>query len=363
MQKFLGDSGYALKGEAKVRDGILFICESIGSFNLASRIVAGFKFECKIYLYLPKHLYESNYSNAVHFDFYTSDLYAIPGLLQHIKLVVFGAHESTPYCRASIAIGYLAKQTETAYVSLQHGWIQPGLNFQTDLRRIGFSGIGSDNSRSLYRFSKILTFFGANGIGYPAPLEEQSEIKEVGSRCVVATNFNWGVYSQNEIISFGKTIEAVRNAFPDASIVHRPHPAERSQGISSNFLRLVQKFGVSDCAELPASIDLGWPNLVITTPSTIALDYICIGIPTAIYCPEKFENHIADLKLNRISFKDFDSLQELLVCDNLVSGVSLPLFPNKSFKDFIDSLECRKNNYSLSEEVFIRYCEMVIAKI
>jgi|GEM_PF-6355790 len=343
----------------QVRNGILFVCESIGSLNIASRIVRNYNFRCPVYLFVIEKLLENNQEIIENFGFYTTDPHTLPGLMQKIKLVLLGAHESSPHCRISNAIGFLAKQTGTAHASLQHGWIQPGLNFWTNIKNIDYRGFNTDNSRSLFHFSKILKFFGATGIGYPQPLNKPPIASGTIEKIIIATNFNWGVYHQQEIKTFIESTHSVRSNFPNSLIVHRPHPAEKNPQIQDAWDETYKNCKIQSIAECEDSRDLLWPSLVISTPSTIALDYICLGIPTILYAPEKFQRHINDFSLEGISYNNPIELQALLDRIPDIRRAAIPKFPTDIFEHTLLELYRENQQYNLSEDTFFTYCERI----
>jgi len=342
-----------------MRDGIFFVCESLGGLNLAARMVSQFNFNCPTYVFLPEKLLKSNFDMVLSFDFYTANPQTIPGILQWIKLVILGAHESTPHCRISNAVGYLAKATNTSHVSIQHGWIQPGLNFKTNTPNIDYKGINTDNSQSLFHFSRVIRFFGKDGIGYPSPEIKTAESLSHRNRCIVATNFNWGVYSTEDIATFCDCVAGVRLEYPDAKMVHRPHPAERSQGINDEFVKLCTEIGMEDTSDCPGSEKLDWPDLVVSTPSTIVLDYISTGVHTVVYAPHIFKSHISELQLEIVSFKDLESLRSALKVEMAAVKEKILPFPSDAFAGQISALYGANNEYMLDENIFARYFELL----
>nr|WP_314571208.1 hypothetical protein [uncultured Pseudomonas sp.] len=345
-----------------IRDGIMFICESKGSFDIACRMIRRFDFKAPLYLYASNKILESSDQSYLQlFDHYTSNFLTIPGILKHIKLVFLGAHESTPHCKISNAVGYIAKKTHTSVVSIQHGWIQPGLNFNTKIKNIDYTGVNTDNSRSLYHFSSILNFFGENGIGYPAPNHKKNKEKAVetgNNRIIIATNFNWGVYTENEFEEFSQAITMMCKYLPNSSIYHRPHPAERN-ATKSRLLHDDTGRPILNFHENPLACELDWPTVVITTPSTVALDYITTGIKTLIYTPKIFTSYIEELNLHASSFENGEEMLELLDANHKFSSSKIPLFPSSNFSDLIESLLLSTKDFVLSEEDFIKYCTFV----
>lgn len=340
------------------RTGILFICESAGSLTIAHRIVTQYKFDCPLYLFTLEKLLQDNEYVIDAFDYFTTEPYTLPGTLSKIKLVLFGAHESSPHCRLSNAIGFLVKKTRTAHASLQHGWIQPGLNFETSTKRLDYRGFETDNSKSLVHFSDVLSFFGDQSIGYPYP-REQNLHDDSRSKILIATNFNWGVYKTSEIEVFLEAVKLTRRAYPKADIVHRPHPAEKKEQIQTNWRDIYEEYNIKSTRDIPTCRDLNWPSLVISTPSTIALDYVTSGTPTIFYAPKIFDAFIKALSFENQSFTTTEQLESALSYQQMKNPCKIPKFPSPYFAEKISTLIEKNQAFELSEEVFFRFGEFL----
>lgn len=342
------------------RDGILFVCESMGSLNIALRIANQFNFQCPLYLFTLENLLSKSDEPCASFDFVTTDHNTIPGLLQYIKLVLLGAHESTPHCRISNCIGFLCKKTNTAHASIQHGWIQPGHNFFSSIKRVSYRGFETDNSRSLSQFSEIFSFFGKNGIGYPYPnqLAEKKPNDSINN-IIIATNFNWGIYSKPQIVEFINVVKEIRRKFPSSNIVHRPHPAEKAEKISSDWGDTYADLNIKCTRDNLECLDIKWPELVISTPSTVALDYITANVPTALYAPEIFESYVKELSLDTNSFayahEAMSAIEQALRNNNC----NIPRFPSEKFAKMIENLVEEKKDFFLDEKIFLQFCDFL----
>lgn len=340
------------------RKGILFVCESVGSLNIAQRLVSQYNFGCVLYLFTPEKLLLENEKAVDLFDHITTEPYTIPGLLEKIKLVLLGAHESTPHCRVSNAIGFLSKKTGTAHASLQHGWIQPGHNFSTSIRRIDYRGIETDNSLSLFHFSKILSFFGTNGIGYPQPPHNPQAAKnDADHNIIVATNFNWGVYSKSQVEIFINSVKELRKKFPSSSIMHRPHPAEKNEQIDQDWSEIYEQYRIGCTRKNPECLELSWASLAVSTPSTIALDYITSNTPTILYAPGQFLSFARELSLESRSFSRADEIESIVDQSLNKKAHEIPKFPTKYFSKYIEDLIDTNKPFELTEEIFFTFCD------
>ncbi|NIE73915.1 hypothetical protein F3J45_05580 [Pantoea sp. Ap-967] len=336
------------------------MCESTGSINIAQRLASQFKFDAPIYLFTLERLLSQNEKAFNLFDQITTEPHTVPGLLEKTKLVLLGAHESTPHCKVSNAIGYLCKQTGTAHASIQHGWIQPGHNFSSTLKRIDYRGTETDNSLSLFHFSKLLSFFGDDGIGYPYP---NSTVRKLSSNAIhniiIATNFNWGVYSKHQIVSFIYAIKEIRAKYPQSTMIHRPHPAEKKEQINQDWAEAYKQCNIKCTSEHPESLELDWASLVISTPSTIALDYITTNTPTALYAPEPFASFTHELSLNSRVFTNANEV--IQATDYALNNTThkIPKFPNRKFRAKIEDLIKLNEPFRLTEDIFFRFGELI----
>ncbi|MFG0866347.1 hypothetical protein [Pseudomonas sp. FYR_7] len=340
------------------RTGILFVCESVGSLTIAHRMATQYKFDCPLYLFTLENLLQHNVHLVDAFDYLTTEPYTLPGTLSKIKLVLFGAHESSPHCRLSNAIGFLVKKTRTAHASLQHGWIQPGLNFETSTKRLDYRGFETDNSKSLVHFSDVLSFFGERGVGYPYP-NERNLHEDSRSKILIATNFNWGIYKASEIKEFLEAVKLTRETYPGADIVHRPHPAEKKEQIQIDWQEIYEDYNVKCTRDIPKYRDLSWPSLVISTPSTIALDYVTSGTPTIFYTPKIFDEFIKALSFENQSFTTPEQLGSILNYQQIKNPCKILRFPSPYFAEKISALIENNQEFELSEEVFFRFGEFL----
>lgn len=339
----------------QTRNGILFVCESVGSLNIARRVVKHFDFKCPIYVFTLDSLLIERKQELEPFNYITTDPHTVPGMLAHIKLVFLGAHESTPHCRTSNAIGFIAKKTGTALASIQHGWIQPGHNFTSSIKRIAYRGISTDNSRSLFHFSQILSFFGDDGIGYPYPADEPATAIKNNKNIIIATNFNWGIYDQSQVDTFTNSVKSLRNRFPDWTIVHRPHPAEKQETIENTWAAIYQEYNIGSTRENSESQELSWPSLVVSTPSSIALDYITIKTPTVLYSTDLLRPFMQELSLESNTFCEPDEFIGAINRAGANTEKAIPKFPSKAFISTIHRLFETNKPFNLSEENFLKF--------
>jgi hypothetical protein len=345
-----------------MRNSVFFVCE--GRQHLSSAIVLAEALNAAnipSILFYPHELPEPARLEA--FTYYSNDHLSIPGLLQWVGLVVLFTNESSPHCIASTRVSFIAKKTNTPCVTIQHGWIQPGLNFESDMRNIGFWSSGADSSRAIWHFSEIIGYFGKDGIGFPGLSAEISTPRQPASpelNVLIATNFNWGVYSKENIVGFLRAIRALGARFPSIQFAHRPHPAESSEKIQKEIGFYM------DIADVPTgewqSTDdaLAWADVVISTPSTFVLDGLAQGVPTYVYSTETFSKHLGGME--EISFSTPNKLVSQLtslVTEGRYEAPDIPRFNAERFLAQINSRMKAAGAFELREEDYLNYVSFV----
>lgn len=342
-----------------MRDNVLFVCEGIQ--HLASTIaLAGHLKKAGISSCLyHRHPIRDNPQRRI-FKYVVNDRFAIPGLLQHIGLVIFLTHESSPFCMMSNKIGFIARKTNTPAITVQHGWIQPGLNYQGTLSEVGFTGRGSDNSPALWHFSPVLKYFGENGIGYPTgsftPHIEYPQADNIN--VLISTNLNWNVYSRENIVGLLRSLIALKQNFPFLNLMHRPHPAEKSETMVAELGMYMETIGIEkgQWANIDSAID--WADIVISTPSTAVFDAYFKGIPTFVCKFNGFEEALADA--SGITFTNGNELNNLiskLLTEREYSDPEFPPFKPEIFGDIVKKHLKNTRPFNLTEEDFLQYSD------
>lgn len=342
-----------------MRSLVLFVCEGaqhLANGRLLARALgnAGIR-SC---LYYPHELTPD--VDVGVFDFVMNDIFAVPGFLRDVGLVVFFTHESSPYCMVSNKIGFIAKETGASCMTIQHGWIQPGFNFRTPIKRVAFKGRDTDNSRAISHFSKVVSFFGDDGIGFPPLNAKQKRIgidKRTEYNVLLATNFNWGVYSRENIVAFMRCVQQLGSAFPSLLIAHKAHSAEKSQNITGELGFYLDSLGVVSREWPSIESALAWADIVISTPSTVVLDAMSKNTPVFVFSTERFTSALEDMR--SISFSlpsDLVGKIGHLLADNVYECPELKPFDSEKFVRIIRDGLARSKPYSLDEEAFLRYC-------
>lgn len=292
------------------------------------------------------------------FDFQIGDLLAVPGFLKNVGLVLLFANESSPICLTSIMVSKVARLTGCSVISVQHGWIQPGLNYISNLSRTEFSGRQGDNSKAIHHFSPVIEWFGDDGIGFPFKNHEIDPVvpEHPEINFLVCSNFNWGVYSNENIVGFLKSIKNLSVRLPSANFCHRPHPAEKNMDLAGIIGFYSESFKNQQLEWDSIDSALAWADIVITTPSTTALDSICKGKPVYIYDNGAFDSVLNQFK--EICFTGEATLYSK-IC-SLLSGGEYR-FPNvKSFapEKLVRRLQlemAKSSEYKLSEGDFLEF--------
>lgn len=296
------------------------------------------------------------------FRWIVSDIYAVPGFLQRVGLVLFFTNESSPFCMFSNKIGLAAEMTRTAAISVQHGWIQPGLNYSSARRRVGYVGRGSDNAHAIVHFSPVIRYDGEQGIGYPLIRSGRVEIRTPKSpemRVLIATNFNWGVYSRESIVSFLRAMVAIKTVFPQISFLHRGHAAERSQGIAAElgfYLEVLE--AVPARGELEEALSAA--DVVISTPSTVALDAVAAGVPAFVFCPSEFET--VRPAMGYPAFSNAIELQEkigAMICEAKYDPPPIDGFNGERLNALVREALVGAGDYRLSNADYVNFARLV----
>jgi len=340
-----------------MREIVLFVCE--GTQHLAAaielaKVLKKTNIECSLFY---AHAYPDEPECKV-FKNILNDIMIVPGYLQYVGLTVFFTNESSPYCMSSTRIGFIAKRTGTPTITMQHGWIQPGLNFQTNLSRIGFLGRGTDSSLGLWHFSPILTYFGEDGIGYP--LGKANTLLEIpkkeNTNILVSTNLNWNVYSRENIVNFLRALMHLKQEFPLLNLLHRPHPAENPEAIAAEIGMYMESIGVTTSTWPSISSAIDWADIVISTPSTVILDAYFKGTPTFVY---KFDGFEKALEIAQgISFsngRELSSLISRLLTNGEYSDPQFAALNSSKLETAIKSLLGTAKNFKLDEEDYLQY--------
>jgi hypothetical protein len=349
--------------EFDMRNDVLFVCE--GRQHLTSATVLAKHLEkvgIKPLLYYPHAIPEEP---ALHvFKHMSNDIFVLPGILQWVGLVVFFTNESSPFCMVSNKIGFIAKRTGTPTVTVQHGWIQPGLNYSADLPKVGFTGRGTDNSPALWHFSPVLKFFGEDGIGYPnagsnAPIKIS---KNKAINALISTNFNWNVYSRESIVAFLRALIATKENFPFINFLHRAHPAENPESISAELGFYMDILGATSGSWPDIGSALDWADVVISTPSTVVLDAYYKGVPSFVYKPPGFENSLAQAEgITFSNGNELTSMMGALLTEGKYSDPKFPGFNPDRFEAVVREMISNAKPFNLQEEdylQFVSFCKL-----
>lgn len=292
------------------------------------------------------------------FNFQVGDLLAVPGFLKSVGLVLFFTNESSPVCLTSIMVSKIAKLTGCSVIGVQHGWIQPGLNYISGLSRTEFSGRRGDNSKAIHHFSEVIEWFGDEGIGFPFKKEEVDPVipEHPEINLLICSNFNWGVYSNENIVGFLKSVKDLSVRLPSASLCHRPHPAEKNMNLGATIGFYSDFFKTHDAEWDSIDSALAWADIVITTPSTTVLDAICKGKPVFIYDNGAFDSVLENFK--DICFSGEAELASKVY--NLLSGgdyefPSIEKFVPSRFTSRVRSEMSKTSEYNLSEDNFLDF--------
>jgi hypothetical protein len=346
-----------------MRNDVLFVCE--GRQHLTSAIVLAThlqKVGINALLYYPHDIPEET---ALHvFKHMSNDIFVLPGILQWVGLVVFFTNESSPFCLVSNKIGFIAKKTGTPTVTVQHGWIQPGLNYSAGLPKVGFTGRGTDSSPALWHFSPVLEFFGEDGIGYPnasdnAPINIP---KNKAVNALLSTNFNWNVYSRESIVAFLRALIVAKENFPFINFVHRAHPAESPESISAELGFYMDILGCTSGSWTDIGSALGWADVIVSTPSTVVLDAYYMGIPIFVYKPSGFENYLT--QADGIAFSngsELTSMMGALLTEGQYPDPKFPRFNPDRFEAVAREMMVNAKPFDLQEEdylQFISFCKL-----
>jgi hypothetical protein len=341
-----------------MRNTVLIVCESVQHLAMATVLSKTLVDSgVRTSLYWSHAITED--MRVASYDHVLNDMLAIPGYLQRVSVVVFFTHEASPACLNSIRIGFIAKRSGAAVVTIQHGWIQPGLNFETSLKRVGFAGHDVDNSLAVRHFSPVIKYFGEDGIGYPLMQGDPvvtPVVKSNTQKVLIATNFNWGVYSRENVVAFLRSIRELKSNFPSLQLFHRGHPAEHLGGLKSEVGFYLEEVGVEKEPWGTLAEAMVWSDFVLTTPSTVALDARVYSRPVFVFTPPVFESAVSDY-----GFPAFFSPSTLtaqvsaLLSDRFYAPPEVPRYRPAEFLAKINALQMQSRDYELDEESFLQY--------
>jgi hypothetical protein len=340
-----------------MRDTVLFICEGTQHLSSAIALAKNLKKTGIDASLFYAHAYPTDPGCRI-FKHILNDNMIVPGFLQNVGLVIFFTNESSPFCMTSIRIGFIAKRTETPTITIQHGWIQPGLNYQANLQKVGFLGRGTDSSPALWHFSPVLQYFGSGGIGYPLGTNDVSiKVPQKDNiNVLISTNLNWNVYSRENIVGFLRTLMQLKQEFPFLKFMHRAHPAENANTIASEIGMYMETLGISVGIWQDIGTAIDWADIVISTPSTVVLDAYFKETPVFVYGFQSFEEALADVE--GITFRSGKQLTSL-VADLLTEGkYSDPKFSGlqpEIFEEVVKKKIESTKEFSLSEEDYLQY--------
>jgi len=340
-----------------MRDNVLFVCEGVQHLATTLALAKSLKKSgIESSLFYGKGFIDN--SNRRVFKFLLNDKLAVPGILQNVGLVVFLTNESSPYCMVSNKIGFISKRTNTPTLSVQHGWIQPGLNYHSNLSKVGFTERDTDNSPALWHFSPVVNIFGDDGIGYPTglhkPCFELPPKAEIN--VLISTNFNWNVYSRESIIGFLRALIALKQNFPFINLMHRPHPAENADKMIAELGVYMDIVGTKKGKWTDIYNAIDWADVLISTPSTAVLDAYFKGVPSFVYKATGFEDALS--QVNDIAFKDGNELTSLmssLLNKGTYCDPGFPAFNPEKFESIIRQYLGRTPQFTMNEEDFIQY--------
>jgi hypothetical protein len=295
------------------------------------------------------------------FDYVIKDPNAALGFLKVVGLVICFTNETSPFCRFSALLSFAAKASNTAIVTVQHGWLQPGLNFQSGMRDVGYRG-HVDNSLAVAHFTKQIEWEGPDGIGYydydrdavitrPRPRRERYS-------ALICTNFNFSVYSKEQNFQFMRCISRLSDAMPYLMFYHRGHPAEDTnvefRRVGMTDLSAFAKF--MPTAPYPMASTLVGMDFCITMPSTTALDSLSAGVPVFIFEEKNF--------IGRMSAFDgalFRTHQELtakvsrLISDGDYPEPSIKRYDSDKFVAVCADARQTSGEYAIDEATALQY--------
>lgn len=307
-----------------------------------------------------------NMSNIENLDYLVKDINLLPGFLKKVRLVVFFNYQSVFANRKFLQIGILLRKTNTPFICLQHGLIEPGLNFHTNGKIIDTVSTLSHTSMGIYHFNKFpISWDGPSGIGYPWKQVDSNNVallsRKTKINILVCTNFNWGIYSNEEIYSFIRIINLLKINYPHFDIRIKPHVAENLITIDPFNYRLnFSDFNFKIIDDKDITDSLNWSDIVITTPSTTIIDSLSAAKPTFVFSTDIFFNFLT--KFKKISFHNSEELNSLIINllrDKLYEWPKIKKFNTKKFMSLIDSNSNKNNDYILSEEDYSSFIEKI----
>lgn len=302
-------------------------------------------------------------SKLPEFKHVINDVFAVPGFLQNIGLVVFFTNETSPFCMRSNLISWAAKKSGASTVCIQHGWLQPGFNFSTDTKLIGFVN-PADNSQCVAPFSRMIGWEGENGIGYPGLKSEvrinypDYSVRELS--ILVCTNFNWGLYTKESIVRFYRSLRDLKSKIPSIRLMHRPHPAEKSTEIFEELGLSLAEFGLlpAPVSPIPFSSVIIGVDMVLTTPSTVVLDALSSNVPVFMYRDKPFMQFIKGFE--RITFSSSNELIQKaseLIDNRSYPSINAYVYNENKVIDIINEGIRDSKPYKFEEEDFFHFAQ------
>lgn len=295
------------------------------------------------------------------FDNRVTDILAVPGFLRYVCLMVTFTNETSPQCMRTNLFTYAAKRTNTAVIAIQHGWLQPGLNFDSGQKNVGFIS-GSDNSRAVSHFGKQVEWEGEDGIGYFG-LTEGTEITLPKPRqdrysALVCTNLNSTVFTREQAFQFWRCVSRLQDVFPYLRLYHRGHPAENSlaEFDALGMGDIARKMARSPTSPHPMSASLVGMDFAIVTPSTTALDCVGAGVPTFLFEEKSFIG-----KLDAFAGNLFRTHEDLIGLVRRLLGAAeyrkptYPAFSPLKFTKIAYEAIRTTGEYVMSEEILMDY--------
>jgi hypothetical protein len=349
-----------------LREIILFVCGNIAQIKFSDFISSECKLNSGIKSALIADINDNlNIEYIQNIDYFLKDINLLPGFLKKVRLVVFFNYQSVFANRKFLHIGILLKKTNTPFISLQHGLIEPGLNFHSDGKIIDTVSTSSHTSIGIFHFNKFpISWDGPSGIGYPWKQVKSSNLDlltmKIKINILVCTNFNWGVYNNEEIYSFIRMINILKINYPHFDIRIKPHGSENLINMDLFNYRLKFSdfnFKIFDDKCISESID--WSDIVITTPSSTIIDSLSAAKPTFIFSTKIFLNNL--IKFKKILFNNSDDLNTLIISllrDKKYEWPKLKEFDTKKFLELIDS-NSNNNEFKLTEEDYLSFIDKI----
>lgn len=344
----------------------LFITQNKAHLTIATKLATVLK-DKKISKNFIYHPVSSDISENT-FDAQISDIRTLPAVVETMDLILFSVLETDFSCRASIIIYSLASKLGVPTLCMQHGMIQPGLNFFYNHEKANHHGLKPiKNFSEKKQFTDIVHYFGDSGIGYPL-IDNKNLLKTAVNRegtrgdkkVLIATNFNWDIYTYEDIFNFSRIISLLKSNNDNFTLHHGPHPAEKFLKDSLKKMTLtLEDIGIDQVNNHSSSLE--FYDFVITTPSTIYLDALSCGIPVFMYFPKTFNFHeyVNVFNSEILTFSNHNELQFLIekyIFENKKINLDIFRFKEDKFLVHVNAAITKKlNRLELNPEIYLEF--------